>query len=489
MGVQFKNEESETPVKIEEDDVPVNMGERHVQVRAEDKVSIPPLRPSSQLRCVPSGGASRISTQPARSSSSLLVQQTSAYPVKLAVHNDLSAIAPSAAPANLMSRHGPAPTPLPISSSASISDTANNAPLPKGSGVRRFTPSAALANLISRHGPAPPPAPIPSSASRSGTTTNVPTLRVSGAQFASTKLHSVTELQPAPCSGPKPTLDAAVVPLPTPPPQPEKHMQGKRRLVRPMKTAKPMAGTVHPEIAVPFYKETRAWLDDKPDEDWTYTTSTGSIEKLPQLGSRGPWRVSLPSKIDTAIHIDPYIDRLSHLLNVQIESTRSPPSIHIKLFESQLAEQAKHSYLLEEHTAMKWKAWAVLAAWVDHLIRRGAPPAIPPIDLVSFVRNKLLAEGRHAKETAIGLLNERKGVILLPEGHGTLQMPRPIPADLVPLPKPSPPGSQQPSLTPTKRLLQPAKYGQKYLLTDDSSSSSDSDSSPEFQAKRLRHKS
>ncbi|KAK1564133.1 uncharacterized protein LY79DRAFT_573572 [Colletotrichum navitas] len=431
MNVQVKNKVSDNPVKVEEADVSMNRGEEDVQVKAEEEVSALTPRPSSQLRCALSVGASRISSRSQISSSNLPMQQTTARPARLAVHSNASATAPSAV-------------------------------------------------------------------SGSGTTTNLPPTRSSGVrQFATTKPQSVTvepksvsRHQPASISGPKLILDLLAVPSSIPLLQPDQYMQGGRRPVSPMKITKPMTGPVHPGVAAPFCKETRAWLDDKPHEDWIYTTSTGSIKRLPQLGSCGPWQVFLPSKMDTAIHIDPYIDRLSHLLNVQIESTKSPPSIHVKLFKSQVAEQAKHSYLLEEHTAMKWKAWAVLAAWVDHLVRRGAPPAIPPIDLVSFVRNKLLTEGRRAKETAVGLLYDRQGVVLLPEGHGTLQMPRLTPSDLIPLPKPSPPGTRKPSLVPTKRPPQASKYGHKHLLTDDSSSSSSSssDSSPEVQTKRLRRR-
>ncbi|EFQ35845.1 uncharacterized protein GLRG_10954 [Colletotrichum graminicola M1.001] len=449
MDVRVKNEESDNPVKVDEADVPIDRGEQDVQVKAEEEVSALTPPSPSQLRCALSVGASRISPRYQRSSSNLPMQQTTARPARLAVHSNASANAPSAVSANLMACQGQAHASLPA----------------------------------------------PSSASGSGTTTNLPPTRSSGVrQLATTKLQSfavktksVSRHQPESRSGPNLILDFLAIPLSTPPSQSDQYIHGGRRPVSPMKTMKPMTGPVHP-VAAPFCKETRARLDDKPHEDWIYTTSTGSIKKLPQLGSCGPWQVSLPSKMDTAIHIDPYIDRLSHLLNVQIESTKSPPSIHVKLFKSQLAEQAKHSYLLEEHTAMKWKAWAVLAAWVDHLVRRGAPPAIPPIDLVSFVRNKLLAEGRRARETAVDLLHDRQGVVLLPKGHGTLQMPRLTPADLIPLSKPSPPGTRKPSLMPTKRLPQASKYGHKHLLTDDSSSSSSSDSSPEVQAKRLRHR-
>ncbi|KAK2049805.1 hypothetical protein LZ31DRAFT_288124 [Colletotrichum somersetense] len=450
MNVQIKNEESDTPVKIEETDVPMTRGEQDVQVKVEEEVSTLPPRPYPQLRIALSIGASGISSQPQRSSSSLPTQKTNAHTTRLAVHNNASAIAPSAAPVNLMGCHGPAHASLPVSTSPSRSGIATNVPPPSGSGVRQ----PALTKL----------------------------------QSVSAKSKTVSKHQPASCLGHNLVLDALVVPSSTPPSKFDQHMQGKCSPVSYMKTTKLMNGPAHPGVAVSFCKDTRAWLDDEPHEDWIYTTSTGSIKKLPQVGNCGPWQVSLPSNMDTSIHIDPYIDLLSRLLNVRIQSTKSPPSIYVKLFESQLAEQENDSYLLEEHTAMKWKAWAVLAAWVNHLVRRGAPPAIPPIDLVSFVRNKILAEGRHAKAAAVDLLNEQQGVLLPLEGHGILQMPRLTPADLLPRPRPFPPVAQKPNLMPFMRPPQASKSGHKHLLSDDGSSSSSSESSPEVQTKRLRRK-
>ncbi|KAK2013370.1 hypothetical protein LZ32DRAFT_647279 [Colletotrichum eremochloae] len=452
MDVQVNNEELDGPAKIGEADVPVNRGERDVQVKAEEEeVYALPTRSSVQMPCALSLGAPRTLSQTQRSSSSLLMQQANARPDKLAVHNNATAITASITPANLVGRQASANSSLPAPSSAPKLDIKTNVPPPRGSGARQSAPTKL--------------------------------------QSVTAESKSVFKHQPVSRSGLNLTLDALVVPLSTLPSQPNKHIQNKRNPVSPMKTTKFMTGPVQPGVAVPFCKETRAGLNNEPHDDWIYTTSTGSIRKLPPMDSCGSWEISLPSKLDTAIHIDPYIDRLSRLLNVKIESTKSPPSIHVKLFESQFAEQAKHSYLLEEHTAMKWKAWAVLAAWADHLIRRSAPPAIPPIDLVSFVRNRFLTEGRHAKATAVDLLHERQVAMLLPEGHGTWQMPRLTPADLVPLSKPPPPGVQQPSLMPTKRLPQASKSEHKHLLSDDYSSSSSSDSSPEVQTKRLRRKS
>ncbi|GKT57821.1 hypothetical protein ColTof4_09804 [Colletotrichum tofieldiae] len=175
-------------------------------------------------------------------------------------------------------------------------------------------------------------------------------------------------------------IDLFASQLPVSAPQPSQHMQSRQKPVDPTDTAKL---TIHPdhEATGPFGNETRMCLENEANEDWTYMTSTGDMKALPKLASCGSWGVSLPSKMNATIHIDPYIDRLNGLLHVEIESTKSPPSINVKLSRSQLAEQAKHSYLLEEHTAMRWKAWAVLASWVDHLVLRGAPPAIPPIDV------------------------------------------------------------------------------------------------------------
>ncbi|KAK2033857.1 hypothetical protein LX32DRAFT_724799 [Colletotrichum zoysiae] len=450
MNVQVKNEESDTPAKYEETAVPMTRGEQHVQVKVEEEVSTPPPRPSPQLRIAPSIGASGISSRYQRSSSSLPTLKTSARSTRLAVHNNASAIAPSAAPVNLTGCHGPARASLSVPTSPSRSDITTNVPPPSDYRVRQ----PALTRL----------------------------------QSVSAESKTVPRHQTASFSDHNPVLDALVAPSSTPSSQFDQHMQGKCSPVSSMKTTKLMKGPAYPGVIVPFCKDPRAWLDDELYGDWIYTTSTGIIKKLPQLGSCGPWQVPLPSNMDTTIHIDPYIHLLSRLLNVRIQSTKSPPSIHVKLFESQIAEQEKDSCLLEEHTAMKWKAWAVLAAWVDHLVRRGAPPAIPPIDLVSFVRNKILAEGRHAKAAAVDLLHERQGVVLPFEGHGILQMPRLTPADLLPQPRPSLSVAQKPSLMPFMRPPQASKSGHKHLLSDDSSSSSSSESSPEVQTKRLRRK-
>ncbi|GKT86219.1 hypothetical protein Ct61P_04069 [Colletotrichum tofieldiae] len=287
-------------------------------------------------------------------------------------------------------------------------------------------------------------------------------------------------------------IDLFASQLPVSAPQPSQHMQSRQKPVDPTDTAKL---TIHPdhEATGPFGNETRMCLENEANEDWTYMTSTGDMKALPKLASCGSWGVSLPSKMNATIHIDPYIDRLNGLLHVEIESTKSPPSINVKLSRSQLAEQAKHSYLLEEHTAMRWKAWAVLASWVDHLVLRGAPPAIPPIDVVSFVRNRLLAEGRHAKTNAISLLQERRGVTLLPEGHHTSQMPRLTPASILPKPESSraeASRAQLHGLLPATKPPLVSAAGKKRPLyggsSSSSSSSSSSDSSPEIQAKRLR---
>ncbi|KAK1977125.1 hypothetical protein LZ30DRAFT_732539 [Colletotrichum cereale] len=451
MDVQVKNEELDDLVKIEVANDPVKRGQGGVQVKVEEEeVSALPSRLSSQPRSALSVAATTATSEDQRSFANLQRHQATARPARLAVRNNASAIAPSTAPANILGRRGPAHVSLPYPSSALRSSAEANAPPPRGSVARRSFPTKL--------------------------------------QSATAKAKSAFRHHTASYSGPNLMLDALLIPPSTPPSQPDKHIRGERRPVSPMKTTKLITSPAHPGVAASFREEARTRLDDKFHEDWTYTSPTGSIKKMPRRGSCGSWEVSLPPKMDTIIHIDPYIDRLSDLLQVQIEPTQSPPSIHVKLFESQLAEQAKHEYLLEEHTALKWKAWGVLAAWADHLVRRGAPPAIPPVDLVSFVRNKLLAEGRHAKANAVNLLHARQGVTLLSEGQDTSQIPRLTPVDLLPKPKSYSLDAQQPSLMSAERPPQASEAGHKHLLSDDSSSSSGSDSSPEVQTKRLRRK-
>ncbi|GJC89721.1 hypothetical protein ColLi_12559 [Colletotrichum liriopes] len=119
-------------------------------------------------------------------------------------------------------------------------------------------------------------------------------------------------------------IDPFAFQLPVPALQPSQHMQSRQKPVDPTDTTKLTIHSSH-KATGPSGNETRMCLENEAHEDWTYMTSTGDTRALPKLASCGSWGVSLPSKMNATVHIDPYIDRLNGLLHVEIESTKSPP--------------------------------------------------------------------------------------------------------------------------------------------------------------------
>ncbi|KAF6830719.1 hypothetical protein CPLU01_07176 [Colletotrichum plurivorum] len=113
-----------------------------------------------------------------------------------------------------------------------------------------------------------------------------------------------------------------------------------------------------------------------------------------------PWQIPFPPDMIPQASIGS-VERLERLLNVKVWVGYFPSSIMIGLTEKQKMLQAYSPSYVEDHLALKWKAWAVIYAWTFEVELSRRNKSMARVDAVSFAREWLVTEGLEAKEFAL----------------------------------------------------------------------------------------
>ncbi|KAF6813479.1 hypothetical protein CMUS01_12827 [Colletotrichum musicola] len=110
-----------------------------------------------------------------------------------------------------------------------------------------------------------------------------------------------------------------------------------------------------------------------------------------------PWQIPLPHDMHPQANIRS-VERLEQLLNVKVWVDYFPSRIMIDLTKKQRMLQAYDPSYVEDHLALRWKAWAVLYSWTFEVELSRRDKSMAPIDAVSFAREWLMTEGLEAKQ-------------------------------------------------------------------------------------------
>ncbi|KAJ0342890.1 hypothetical protein COL922a_000714 [Colletotrichum nupharicola] len=137
-------------------------------------------------------------------------------------------------------------------------------------------------------------------------------------------------------------------------------------------------------------------------DHWIRNTNDGSIAEAPKLQGCGPWEVPLPPGMDPAVHVNPHSPLLCRYLDCWIIGPEGTPLLKVHIHPLMRGRHA------EEYVAKKWTAWKMMFAWVEHLDQYGKNDARAPMDIVSFVRNRIVWEGKMAREGAARAIANRE---------------------------------------------------------------------------------
>ncbi|KAK1838148.1 hypothetical protein CCHR01_19228 [Colletotrichum chrysophilum] len=137
-------------------------------------------------------------------------------------------------------------------------------------------------------------------------------------------------------------------------------------------------------------------------DHWIRNTNDGSIAEAPKLQGCGPWEVPLPPGMDPAVHVNPHSPILCRYLDCWIIGPEGTPLLKVHIHPLM---RGRHT---EEYVAKKWTAWKMMFAWVEHLEQYGKNDAHAPMDIVSFVRNRIVWEGKMAREGAARAIANRE---------------------------------------------------------------------------------
>ncbi|KAF0326042.1 hypothetical protein GQ607_006860 [Colletotrichum asianum] len=141
-------------------------------------------------------------------------------------------------------------------------------------------------------------------------------------------------------------------------------------------------------------------------DHWIRNTNDGSIAEAPKLQGCGPWEVPLPPGMDPAVHVNPHTPLLCRYLDCWIRGPEGSSTLKVHIHPLM---RGRHT---EEYVAKKWTAWKMMFAWVEHLEQYGKNDAHAPLDVVSFVRNRIVWEGKMAREAAARAIANREDNVM-----------------------------------------------------------------------------
>ncbi|KAK2776077.1 hypothetical protein CKAH01_12601 [Colletotrichum kahawae] len=141
-------------------------------------------------------------------------------------------------------------------------------------------------------------------------------------------------------------------------------------------------------------------------DHWIRHTNDGSISEAPKLQGCGPWEVPLPPGMDPAVHVNPHAPLLCRYLDCWIHGAPGSPTVKIYIHPIM---RGRHADL---YVAKRWTAWKMMFSWVEHLEQYGKNDAHVPTDVLSFVRNRIVCEGRMDKEGAARSIENRENSVM-----------------------------------------------------------------------------
>ncbi|KAF9876200.1 hypothetical protein CkaCkLH20_06143 [Colletotrichum karsti] len=182
-------------------------------------------------------------------------------------------------------------------------------------------------------------------------------------------------------------------PMPTPPDEPAQNANGPPAI-------NPVAGPILNYSNVQRQPLTLPRIARTYDY-WTRLTLDGATVEAPKLPGCGPWEIPLPPNMDTRVHVDNNASLVFHYLGVHVTSKRYPPVIKIDLYPAQRIQETVTPFIIEDHAACRWRAWKIIFDWAEQLKIHGSAPANPPLDILTFIRNRAHQTGRLARDSAL----------------------------------------------------------------------------------------